>query len=346
MNLNVNKICVFCGRKPTNKNKEHILPQWLIKLTGDPNRIVNLGFRNDEIIKFSWKNLTAPSCTKCNDRYSTFEEEVKIIIEKITSKELITGNEIIKILNWLDKVRIGLWLNYYFLEKNKACINPRLCIDERIENKDRFLQIHFFGSKTENKGLNAFGVDTFLFQFSPSFFALKINNVLLINGSSDFIISENCGFPYPKKIKSMKNGELFLSDWVYNKVTKMGICGMDLNKAVLTVYQPIQTGNKSSFFKDNDPYLILNCLDFENKVGNIFRVENNILKSINSLDKSLDYERVTGNDSKHIFEIVSQIYNLQIKAIERVNFKPENLFSEAIEVNKQYIDFCYECIKH
>ena len=37
------KFCVFCGKKPENKNKEHIIPQWLIKLTGDPNRKINLG---------------------------------------------------------------------------------------------------------------------------------------------------------------------------------------------------------------------------------------------------------------------------------------------------------------
>jgi hypothetical protein len=34
----VNKVCVFCGEKPTNKTKEHIIPEWLIELTGDINR--------------------------------------------------------------------------------------------------------------------------------------------------------------------------------------------------------------------------------------------------------------------------------------------------------------------
>jgi len=38
------KYCVFCGKPPSDKNKEHVLPHWLIKMTGDPNRVVNLGF--------------------------------------------------------------------------------------------------------------------------------------------------------------------------------------------------------------------------------------------------------------------------------------------------------------
>lgn len=39
----MDKFCVFCGSKPESKNKEHILPQWLLKLTGDPNREIFLG---------------------------------------------------------------------------------------------------------------------------------------------------------------------------------------------------------------------------------------------------------------------------------------------------------------
>jgi hypothetical protein len=40
--MNMDKFCVFCGKKPQSKNREHIIPQWLIALTGDPNRDVYL----------------------------------------------------------------------------------------------------------------------------------------------------------------------------------------------------------------------------------------------------------------------------------------------------------------
>jgi len=32
----MDKFCIFCGDKPQSKNLEHIIPQWLLKMTGDP----------------------------------------------------------------------------------------------------------------------------------------------------------------------------------------------------------------------------------------------------------------------------------------------------------------------
>ena len=38
------KFCVFCGCHPQGKTKEHIIPKWLIELTGDPGRKAYFGF--------------------------------------------------------------------------------------------------------------------------------------------------------------------------------------------------------------------------------------------------------------------------------------------------------------
>jgi hypothetical protein len=35
----MDKFCVFCGESPENKNKEHVIPQWLIRMTGYSKRI-------------------------------------------------------------------------------------------------------------------------------------------------------------------------------------------------------------------------------------------------------------------------------------------------------------------
>jgi hypothetical protein len=37
------KRCIFCGNPPSAKNKEHVVPKWLIELTGDPKREWYLG---------------------------------------------------------------------------------------------------------------------------------------------------------------------------------------------------------------------------------------------------------------------------------------------------------------
>jgi hypothetical protein len=33
------EVCVFCGERPQSKTKEHVIPKWLIEMTGgDGNR--------------------------------------------------------------------------------------------------------------------------------------------------------------------------------------------------------------------------------------------------------------------------------------------------------------------
>lgn len=341
------KICVFCGKTPKNKNKEHILPQWLLSLTGDPNRIVTFGHKIPEIgleeeikeINFNWKALTVPSCTSCNDKYAKLESSVSPIIESITKKEELKSDEIILLLDWLDKVRIGLWLNYYYLEKNKGQIEPRMFIENRIGRKDRFLQIHFLESKNENsKGLNAFGVETFAFQNNPSCFALRINNILIINASNDFAISKECGFPYPEIMKTASNGMLSLSNWSYLRDTA-NLKELNINKGVLTILQPIQSGIDmlDNYYKDS--YLQFNCLDTENKIGRLFRVSGEKIEPIYDMSNTLHYESVTGNDIKYIGELISKTYEKQNYFIERISVEEQEYFSKILEINNKYIKF-------
>ncbi|QJB40178.1 hypothetical protein HF324_20870 [Chitinophaga oryzae] len=41
------KYCIFCGEQPQSKTKEHIIPKWLIEMTGDPNRLTFFGRYRD-----------------------------------------------------------------------------------------------------------------------------------------------------------------------------------------------------------------------------------------------------------------------------------------------------------
>jgi hypothetical protein len=340
------KICVFCGKKPEIKNKEHVLPQWLLNITGNPNRIVNFGYNysSDEVLKFDWKNFTVPSCTKCNEKFSEFEGKIKLIVEKLQRGKEITGKESLDLFDWLDKVRIGLWLNYYFLEKNKSQITPNLCINNRIGKKDRFLQIHFVESKINSSGLNAFGVETFVFQFNPSCFGLRINNLLIINGSNDFLISKNCGFPYPQTIESNENGMLALSDWKYNRSTHPYIENLNLHKGVLTLMQPIQTQLKNLSFYYSDHYLIANCLNPDKRIGKVFRVDNESLIPINNLSNKLKFEPVTKDEIKFLGQLVAKIYQGQNVFLQRA--EAQNIhFEQAIEINNETIKHYENLVK-
>ena len=75
------RFCVFCGSPPVDKNKEHVLPQWLLRMTGDPRRVVKFGmnFEKQTVLEFSWSSLVMPSCTACNERFSELEADVKPI---------------------------------------------------------------------------------------------------------------------------------------------------------------------------------------------------------------------------------------------------------------------------
>jgi hypothetical protein len=73
------RTCVFCGQQPTNRNREHILPQWLLALTGDPKRVVSLGYdyHKGKPREFAISQFVVPACTACNYRYAEFETLAK-----------------------------------------------------------------------------------------------------------------------------------------------------------------------------------------------------------------------------------------------------------------------------
>jgi hypothetical protein len=195
----MNKNCVFCGQKPQNKNNEHILPKWLLELTGDPKRITTIGqdWSTEKILSFSYDSMVFPSCESCNNRYSELEGHVKIVIDKIFSYEYLSTDEITLLLDWFDKVRIGLWIGYQYLSKNAFKVEPKFYINQRIRQKDRFIVINDLDNL--NKGLSLIGVNTPFFHYYPICFTLVINNKVFTNVSTDYATSYATGLPYPKK---------------------------------------------------------------------------------------------------------------------------------------------------
>lgn len=194
----MNKNCIFCGLPPEKKNKEHVLPKWLLELTGDPKRTVKIGFNwsSGKDISFSYDSLVFPSCKSCNDRYSLLEEEAKKIINKVLQYDYLDTYEITVLLDWFDKVRTGLWIGYQYLSKNALGVEPKFHIDQRIRQKDRLLVINDFNNA--NVGLTLIGVNSPFFHWYPTCFGIIINNKIFTNASTDFLVSHNLGLPYPK----------------------------------------------------------------------------------------------------------------------------------------------------
>jgi len=191
--------CIFCGEQPTSKTKEHVLPLWLLKLTGDPKRRVIVGpflsKRTEEAFrKQSFDSLHFPACGVCNNRFGNLEASAKDTVEKLLDEQPLSTGDIYVLLDWLDKVRVGLWLGFHqYLDENIHGIKPRFYISQRIGLLDRTVLI--VAIKGHPKGLHFFGIQTPAFAYVPSCFALIINGYAFFNVSENLLLSEGLGLP-------------------------------------------------------------------------------------------------------------------------------------------------------
>lgn len=193
------KFCVFCGEQPVSKNREHVIPDWLIRLTGDPSRSVNLGrdwmSPDSAVRRYALSAYTFPACGECNTRFSALEAKTQSIVESILAREAVSADEWSTFLDWLDKVRIGLWLGGLYLNKNPLGITPHFHIEKRLGLADRFVVVY----ETERDGFTGVGwagTDSPLFGSMPSCFVLSIKDFVFFSASTLFLFSERFGFPY------------------------------------------------------------------------------------------------------------------------------------------------------
>ena len=193
--------CIFCGQRPINKNKEHVLPRWLLEMTGDPKRPVKIPFlahlRKGLPDSLAFDSLTFPACARCNSNFSRIEDQAKVIVSKMLRFEELDNHQINTFLDWLDKVRTGLWLGILALLGNPADITPKFHIAKRVAAKDRMVVIH--RCEEGPTGLMVFGTQLPIFWYHPVCFGLMINHLSFLNASTDFLISRRLGFPYPEK---------------------------------------------------------------------------------------------------------------------------------------------------
>lgn len=193
------KFCVFCGQTPENKNAEHIIPQWLIEMTGKKTRTCHLGSVAPNGIGVAFGSFKFPACEKCNSEFSQLESQVKPIVVKILSSQPVSAIELSLLLDWFDKVRIGLWLADLCMTKTVDEIAPHMHITNRMGLKDRMLIIE----RVENRGdcVNFIGPGNLAFKHAPSAFQLHINDYTFTNVSEYGLVSRRLGFPYCDRMK-------------------------------------------------------------------------------------------------------------------------------------------------
>lgn len=208
---NPNQICVFCGQRPANKTKEHVIPKWLISLTGDIKRLAWIGplfeTGHEKGMKIPFDQFHFPSCDTCNHAYSDLENKTASAFQRVLTCQSVSAEEWETLLNWFDKVRVGLWLGYHhYLGKNQLDITPHYRISGRVGLTDRLLAIYrtsFAGNR-----VNFPGIQTAVFALMPTCFTLVVNNFCFLNVSTDFLVANRIGFPHPSKVTILENGAL------------------------------------------------------------------------------------------------------------------------------------------
>ncbi len=328
-----NRFCVFCGAAPNKKNKEHVLPQWLLSLTGDPKRVVNFGqdFRTGKIIRFDWSSFVVPSCTECNNSHSALEAKAKGLIDLLINRESLTSIQYIDLLDWLDKVRIATWLAYHQIQGNPTNIDPSFFVDTRSGVKDRMIAVYPANGQTQ--GLNALGVESLLFHRQPSCFALRINDILLLNMSSDYLFAARCGFPYPKTQKlnvgGKDHGKLVLSNFQISRRVKHPLLRCSLKTPAVHLYQPMLAKDntdsfQSGFIGDNniyDSYILQHTLPpHPSGKGILFSQKPGGVTPIYDTSLPIEFNQAGSANQATMQDLVQQVYKMQIWIFEKTNY--------------------------
>lgn len=269
------KCCVFCGEKPKDKNQEHVIPQWLIRMT-DLGKKEVLNVHPDEDRHISFMHFTFPACTECNSRFSKMEATVKPVLERVLAGQSISGADASLLMDWFDKIRIGLWLaNMYYDPQLKQAVKPHYYIDFAVAKKDRMLSIQKINLKPgEDKGMYFGGTKTPLFNYSPVAFTVLINDYYFFNASTHNLVSPRVGFPEIKST-TLKDGEkgLLEMDVDYNgrhKVVNPVIQTFTPNIDAITFYQPIYRDFIAEPGFPVDEYMAQHSYDTTKGLGGVF----------------------------------------------------------------------------
>lgn len=272
------KVCIFCGGQVKRKAPEHVLPQWLIELTGNPKRRARFGYKKlgeGEFAErsFAFDAFKFPSCKECNQKFGELEAGVKVIVHKMMSEDCLSESELSTLLDWFDKVRIGLWLGYLYLDRNPLGISPHYHVQHRIRQHDRMLAI--FKAAGNIKGLTFVGCDTPAFAQTPSCFSLSINSLLFFNISYPNLLARRMGFPFAIESYITEDGGLYCRvgegrNRIMRPILKkpIGIKGIEL-------YQPILAniayeGNEKVKRLYDTKYVRDNCISWERGIGRIY----------------------------------------------------------------------------
>lgn len=324
------KFCVFCGKKPQAKTKEHVIPDWLIKYTGKPDRLAYFGISLTEKSerKYSFDQFTFPACDNCNRKFSRLEEACKPTIIDMLNEKPLSEQSLSQFLTWLDKIRVGLWLGMLYLNENKFGIKPHFHIQDRLDTSDRMLLI--YKSDTSDNRICIIGTSLPFFEHYPSCFGLILNQFYFINLSDDFLFSRRLGLPYASNPHIFPgNGEFIIRGKPERgrNYAMLPLLRTLYNLNCVEIYQPIVNPNflvNSEFksFYQNDytkKYIDINV----SHVGKVLIKRNDDIVPYSSA-RNLDWIPEHTFNKKEMLGVINTTLSLQNHLIdENIKFLPK-----------------------
>lgn len=266
------KSCVFCGQRPVAKNKEHVIPEWLIKATGKPGRLASFGTFHPTSSApkvFAFDQLVFPACTTCNEGFGRTEDQAKRVIDRMFSEQPLAAQDFDVLLDWLDKVRVGMWLGMMYLEGNPWEIVPKFHISARVGLRDRTVGIARIEGR--QSGINLVGPESPCFGLSPTAMCLLINDVALFNSSAIDLCSRRLGFPFATRFQPQSDGRMQCEVQPGLERILIPVQRFSYRPSMPFIYQPIL---ERTMREPPDPYdcdyVRANCLDLEAGRGSLF----------------------------------------------------------------------------
>lgn len=342
----MDKVCIFCGQPPQDKNKEHIIPKWLMKLTDTEKKIMSVGvnWKKGEEIKFNFSSFTFPSCEKCNTDFAKIEALVKPIVENILNDEFVSSDDLVLLLDWFDKVRISLWLGIQYHNNGTFNLEPKYYSNTRLRLKDRMLAIT--NCYDGYKGLRWTGANTLCFISSPTCFTLKINNVLFTNCSMDFIVSEQLGFPYPAFERQNPNDDklmdIILLDGTKKQSTRIFKTKLYIPTTIIS--QPIfKVGKNLHPAKYETDFVKDNTFDFNGGEGKLFVTHDNMTYPMEA-DEEISFGSINKLAKRHKFNRPTLELQIELLSSRKMAFNSDQDKENHYSALKTIIDYTNEQI--
>jgi hypothetical protein len=236
-----------------------------------------------KVRRFSYSSFTFPACGICNGEFSDLEGRAKQVILDMLAKQPVSAAGVDTPLDWLDKIRVGLWLGLMYLNNNMHSIRPMFYIKDRMAAYDRLVVI--YRDNDPSQGVMLAGADSPIFHLMPSCMSLVINQMHFFNASTNFLFAPRMGFPSQVSPKMAPDGagEYFAVMNEGTKKTELPLVPYKIRPGGTQLYQPMIPrliggfeGNISEHY--DNTYIRERCLNYSAGKGKVFRLKDAALK--------------------------------------------------------------------